>query len=107
MKCFLEILVNIGYNANPQTMLYWDQGDNVLNYMMYEVMRRNCFVQIMQNLHCAENIQLDSTDKFSKICAFLGMLKQRFFNHFKPTRNLSCDKSMINYYEKHECKQFL
>ena len=35
------------------------------------------------------------------------MLKQRLLNHFKPTRNLSYDESMIKYYEKHECKQFL
>ena len=107
MKCFLEILVNIDYNANSQRMLYWDYGDGVCNSMVYKAMRKDLFVQIMQSLHCADNIQLYSTDKFSKICAFLDMLKQRFFNHFKPTRNLSHDESMIKYYEKHECKQFL
>ena len=35
------------------------------------------------------------------------MLKQRFLNHFKPTRNLSYDESMIKYYGKHRCKHFL
>ena len=75
MKCFLGILVNSGYNANPQRKLYWDQGDDVHNYKVYEAMRRDRFVQIMQSLHCADNTQLHSTDKFSKIRPFLNMLK--------------------------------
>ena len=107
MKCFLGILVKSGYNANPQRKLYWDQGDDMHNYKVYEAMRRDRFVRVMQSLHCADNTQLDSIDKFIKICPFLNMLKQRFLNHFKPTRNLSYDESMIKYYGKHGCKQFL
>ena len=107
MKCFLGILVNSGYDANPQRKLYWNQGDDVRNYEVYEAMRRDRFVQIMQSLHCADNTQLNPTDKFSKICPFLNMLKRQFLNHFKPTRNLSYDESMIKYYGKHGCKQFL
>ena len=91
---FLGIFVNTGYKTNPQKKRYGDQGDDVRNYMMYEAIWRDRFVQIMQSLHCAGNNQFDSTDKFSKVHPFLDMLKQQFLNHFKPTRNLSYAESI-------------
>ena len=107
MKCFLGILINTGYNGNPQQKLYWDQGDDTRNHMIYRAMRRDRFVQIMQSLHCADNTHLDSSDKFSKIRPLLDMLKRQCLSHFKASRNLSYDESMIKYYGKHGCKQFI
>ena len=98
MKCFLGILINTGYNGNPQRKLYWDQGDDTRNQMIYRAMRRDRFVQLMQSLHCADNTHLDSSDKFSKIRPLLDMLKRQCLSHFKASRNLSYDESMIKYY---------
>ena len=64
-------------------------------------------MQIIQSLHCEDNIQLEFTDKFRKIRPFLDVWKQRFLNHVKLTSNLSYDESMIKYYGKHRCKQCL
>ena len=107
LKCVLGILINTGYNENPQRKLNWDQGDDVRNYMVYEAIRRDRFVQIMQSMHCADNTQLNDTDKFTKLRPILDLLKGRFLKHFNPTRDLSFDESMIKYYGKHGCKQFI
>ena len=58
-------------------------------------------------MHCADNTHLDPLDRFGKVHPLLNLLKQRFMDHFKPTRDLSYDKSMIKYYGKHGCKQFI
>ena len=107
LKCFLGILINTGYNENPQNKLYWSQGDNVHNYMVYEALQRNQFVQIMQSMHCADNTQLNDADKFTKLRPLLDLLKWRFLKHFNLTPDLSDGESMIKYYGKHRCKQFI
>ena len=61
----------------------------MLNYMVHEAMRRDCFVQITQSLYRADSTQLECRDEFSKIHPFLNMLKQHFLNYFKQTHNLS------------------
>ena len=53
---------------------YWDQGDDVRNYMVHEAMRRDRFLQIMQSMHCADNTQLNDTDKFTKFRPLLDLL---------------------------------
>ena len=61
----------------------------------------------MQSLHCADKTHLDPSDKFGKICPLLDMLKRQCLGHFKASRNFSYDESMIKYYGKHGCKQFI
>ena len=58
-------------------------------------------------MHCADNTQLNDTDKFTKLRPLLNLLKRRFLKHFNPTRDLSYDERMIKYYGKHGCKQFI
>ena len=107
LKRFLRILINTCYNENPQRKLYWDRGDDVRNYMVHEAMRRDRFLQIMQSMHCADNTQWNDTDKFTKLRPLLDLLKGRFLKHFNPIRDLSYDESMIMYFGKHGCKQFI
>ena len=77
------------------------------NYMVYEAMQRNQFVQIMQSMQCADNTQLNDTNKFTKLRTLLDLLKRHFLKHFNPTCDLAYDESMIKYYGKHGCKQFI
>ena len=58
-------------------------------------------------MHCADNTQLNDTDKFTKLRPLLDLLKRRFLKHFNPTRDLSYDERMIKYYGEHGCKQFI
>nr|XP_054919882.1 piggyBac transposable element-derived protein 3-like isoform X1 [Dermacentor andersoni] len=37
----------------------------------------------------------------------MALLKARFLEHFQPVRHMSYDESMIEYYGRHGCKQFI
>lgn len=70
-------------------------------------MRRNKFEQIMQFLHCADNNFVDEKDKMWKLRPIIDVLKRNIKNHFVPVENLSYDESMVEYFGKHGCKQFI
>lgn len=107
IKCFLGVLVLSGYNRLPGKKCYWDSGTDMRNEMVYNAMRRNRFVQIMRFLHCADNTSLTLSDKLTKLRPLMKLLKAKFLQHFQPVRQLSYDESMIEYYGRHGCKQFI
>lgn len=107
MIAFIAILVNSGYNTVPSKDHYWDQGDDLRNNLIYNCMRRDRFRTIMRFLHCADNTKMDSSDKMWKLRPLINMLKQKFCENYVPNPNLNYDESMIEYYGRHGCKQFL
>nr|CAH7714944.1 unnamed protein product [Callosobruchus chinensis] len=84
-----------------------DQRADLRNQMVYEAMRRDRFDIIMRYLHCADNNDLDKQDKMAKLRPFMELLKLRFKNHFIPEREIDYDESMIEYFGRHGCKQFI
>lgn len=61
----------------------------------------------MRFIHCADNMKMDLTDKLYKLRPFLNLLKTRFQDHFVPVERMDFDESMIRYYGRHGCKQFI
>ncbi|KAK8787485.1 hypothetical protein V5799_022738, partial [Amblyomma americanum] len=107
MRCFIGVLVLSGYTRLPGKKCYWDSGTDMRNAVVYNAMRRNRFIQIMRFLHCADNASLTLSDKLTKLRPLMTLLKARFLKHFQPVRHLSYDESMIEYYGRHGCKQFI
>ncbi|KAJ2937338.1 hypothetical protein O0L34_g19219 [Tuta absoluta] len=107
MVTFVSILINSGYNTVPSKTHHWDQNDDMRNYMVYNCMRRDRFKTIMRFLHCADNTQLDISDKMWKLRPVINFLKKKFQENYVPTQNLNYDESMIEYFGKHGCKQFI
>lgn len=75
--------------------------------MVYNCMRRNRFKTIMRFLHFAENTQIDTKDKLWKLRPVVNILKRKYQENYVPTANLNYDESMIEYFGKHGCKQFI
>nr|CAH7749592.1 unnamed protein product [Callosobruchus chinensis] len=107
MRCYIAILIVSGYNKVPSKRSFWDSGADLRNQMVYEAMRRDRFDIIMRYLHCADNNDLDKQDKMAKLRPFMELLKLRFKNHFIPEREIDYDESMIEYFGRHGCKQFI
>lgn len=107
MRCFLAILIVSGYDRKPSKKSYWDSGDDLRNTAVYKAMRRDRFVEIMKFLHCADNTNLIANDKMAKLRPLANKIKQNFFLHFVPQMEVSYDESMIEYYGRHGCKQFI
>lgn len=107
IRCFIGILIVTGYCGLPGKKLYWDTGEDMRNELIYKSMRRDRFIQIMRFLHFNDNTKLDPADKMTKLRPFINLLKTRFLEHFVPDQDISYDESMIEYYGRHGCKQFI
>ncbi|XP_023312625.1 piggyBac transposable element-derived protein 3-like [Anoplophora glabripennis] len=107
MKCFIAILILSGYNDLPSKRMYWEQSLDTRNALVYNSMRRNRFEQILRFLHLAPNENMDQGDKLWKIRPFVKKIKEKCRKYFVPEKDLAFDESMVKYYGKHSCKQFL
>ncbi|QQP53911.1 Uncharacterized protein FKW44_006554 [Caligus rogercresseyi] len=105
MKVFLAILICSGYNPLPSKRHYWANGDDLKNHAIYNSMRRNTFEDIMRYIHFISNDHIDPKDKYWKVRPLVKHLQKKFMDNFVPTRAISHDESMIQYFGKHGCKQ--
>ena len=55
----------------------------------------------------ADNNNLNSSDKFSKVNPLLRMVNESCLENFIPEKNISIDESMVPYYGRHGCKQYI
>lgn len=107
IKCFIGILILSGYNGLPGKRFYWDSSPDVGNSLVKDSMRRDRFISIMRFIHCANNNEINVNDKVWKLRPVLNMLQEKFLEHFVPSQNLNYDESMVKYFGKHSCKQFI
>ncbi|KAG5887023.1 hypothetical protein JTB14_008379 [Gonioctena quinquepunctata] len=107
LKCALAILILSGYDVKPAKRYYWDSKPDIGNEMIKKSMRKNRFEQIMQFLHVADNNNRDINDKGWKIRLLMDKLKEKFLNQFVPEENMNHDESMVKYFGRHSCKQFI
>lgn len=107
IKCFLAILILSGYNNLPSKRMYWDVNDDAKNILVSKSMRRNRFLQIQRFIHFADNTLMNPYDKAWKIRPIMDKIKNRCLHNFIPTQNLDFDESMIKYFGRHGCKQFI
>ncbi|KAI4455234.1 transposase is4 [Holotrichia oblita] len=107
LKCFIGILILSGYNELPGKKCYWDSGNDMKNAAVVNAMRRDRFIQIMRFIHCADNNKIDKKDKLWKLRPLLDKIQINFVKHFVPQRHIDYDESMIKYYGRHGCKQFI
>lgn len=107
LKVFLGILILSGYNNLPSKRSYWETAKDMRNEMVVEAMRRDRFLQICRFIHFANNNSIDPADKMYKLRPLTDFLKAKFIEHFVPEQNLCYDESMIRYYGRHGCKQFI
>nr|CAH7756451.1 unnamed protein product [Callosobruchus chinensis] len=77
------------------------------NGMIKEATRRDRFVQIMRFVHCADNTRMDTEDKMWKLRPVISRLQESFLKYHKPSEHMNYDESMIKYFGRHHCKQFI
>ena len=68
---------------------------------------RNRFLNVLQYLHLAYNNNLNPSDKFSNVNPLLRVMNKSCLENFIPEKNISIDESMVPYYGRHVCKQYI
>lgn len=107
IRCFLSILFITGYNDLPSKRHFWDSKPDMKNEAVTQAMRRDRFLQICRFLHFTDNNQINTKDKCWKIRPLIEKMKNKCMEHFVPEESLSFDESMVKYFGKHGCKQFI
>ena len=105
IKFFFAILIVSGYAPLPSKTLFWNSNGDLRNNAVYMAMRRNRFDHIMRILHFSDNIKINPDDKYTKLRPLISSLQQKFMLHFVPSRHISHDEAMVEYFGKHSCKQ--
>lgn len=107
LKVFFGILIVSGYSKRPGASYFWDSGKDMRNEAVYNAMRRDRFKQIMSSIHFANNLDIDPDDKMFKLRPLMNILQRNFLKNFIPKQHLDYDESMIKYYGRHSCKQYI
>lgn len=107
MKVFIGIMIVTGYTSRPKKRDYWCEDPDMLCPMVSESMRRNRFEIIFRYMHFKDNSLEDREDKIWKIRPITDAVKKRCLSNFHPEQDLSYDESMVEYYGRHGCKQFI
>ena len=77
------------------------------NTIVASLFSRNRFLDVLQYLHLADNNNLNPSDKFSKVNPLLQMINESCLQNFILEKNVSIDESMVPYYGRHVCKQYI
>lgn len=107
LKVFVAIFYLSGYNTVPSKRCYWETRGDTRNDLVFNAMRRDRFLEICRFIHFADNTKIDKNDKMYKLRPLVDLLKKRFMDNFQPEQNLNFDESMVEYYGRHGCKQFI
>lgn len=105
LNVFFAILIFSGYNVLPGKRYYWDSQPDMHQDFIVNAMRRNKFETIMRFIHFADNNSPDVQDKMWKLRPLMEKIKPKLLEHFIPLQNLCYDESMVEYFDRHSCKQ--
>ena len=107
MKSFLAVLLLSGYIPYARRSMYWKMCLDSRNSIVASLFTRNRFLDVLQYLQLADNNNLNPSDKFSQVNPLLRMMNESCCENFIPEKNISIDESMVPYYGRHGCKQYI
>ena len=107
LKSFLAVLLLSGYIPYPRRSMYWEMSSDSRNTIVASLFTRNRFLDVLQYLHLANNNNLNPSDTFSKVNPLFKMINESCLQNFIPEKNVSIDESMVLYYGRHGCKQYI
>ena len=102
----IGIMLAMGIVEMPDVRCYWAHGTRYPS--VADVMSKNRFLQLLQNLHFVdnENQNIDKKDKAWKIRPFLSRLRHNFLK-YPPEEYNSIDEMMIKFKERSSLKQYM
>ena len=107
MLVFIAILLLSVYVVVPRRKMYWQGENDSHNELVSNAISRYRFDFVMTNLHVYNSDELDKSDCFRKIRELLCMLDECFKNFAPHEHHHSTDESMVPYFGRRGCKQFI
>lgn len=107
LRVFIGIMLVTGYSQVGDTKSYWCKDGDLYNQMIASAMTRDRFTTISKFIHFASPTSMNPKDKMWKLRPVSDRLIRNCQKNFHPEQDLSYDESMIAYYGRHGCKQFI
>ena len=107
LKVFITILLVSGYVDLPRRPMCWEHNEDTHNTTVSSLLSPNRFDEIMQNLHLAISSNLDKEDQLGKVRPLINKLNEQCLANYLPEQLVSIDESMVPYFGRHGCKQYM
>ena len=106
MMNFIGLLFLSGINIRTSERDYWSVDPYIRCNVFAQCMTRNRFMEIKGCLHAADNQNLCDS-RMAKVKPLYDLLNQKLNMFGVFHEDLSIDESMVPYYGRHNCKQFI
>ena len=106
MMQFIGLIFLSGYNIRLSERDYWRTDPDLRCDAFCTAMSRNRFFEIKAVLHAANNQHL-SDCRMAKVKPLYDILNKKLRRFGVVHEDLSIDESMVPYYGRHSCKQFI
>ena len=97
MRAFLGMNYLMGINKLPSLKDYWGTDTYIGNDGIKNVMARSRFVEILRNLHIADNTKDDKTDRGYKVRPLIDHLNLKFQEAMSAAPKQSADEHMTKF----------
>ena len=91
----------------PNVKCYWSVDSYLSNDGVRNAMTRNRFMNILQNLHFADNQTADKSDKAYKMRFVINHLNKAFQDAMSDAERQSVDEHMTKFKGRMSCKQYM
>ncbi|KAE9522328.1 hypothetical protein AGLY_017274 [Aphis glycines] len=105
---FIGINFCMGYHKLLSYRHYWSTAKDLHLQVIFEVMSRDRFSEILSNIYVNDNtaIPANNKDKLYKLRPMIDSLNKTFSEAYNGTRELSVDESMIKFKGRSSIKQY-
>ena len=107
LESFITIPLVGGYMDLPRRPMYWEHIEDTHNKTVSSLLSRHEFDEIMQNLHLADNSNLEKEDKFANVRLLIDKLNKQCLSKYLPEQSVSIDESIEPQFGYHACKQYM
>ena len=114
IRCaFFETNILMGIHKLPKMRDYWSVDEGLGNTLIQKTMTRDWFLEILQNLHFADNLQKlppresESFDRAWKLRPFFDHLMKHLQEALLPESHQSIDERMCKFKGKSLMRQYM
>ena len=87
--------------------MYWEMTEDIHNSIATSLFTRSRFNEVLKNLHLADNDNFHNKERLAKVHPLIEMVNKNFWSNYVSERHVSINESIVPYYGRHRCKQYM
>jgi len=107
IKTVFGVVAASGICSQSRRRDYWSSSTVKRNQAISEAIGQKRFEHIFSHIHCCPVDSLPCQDKFQKVRPLVSKLNENFLQQAPSSSHYSVDETMVPYFGRHNCKQFM